>query len=137
MGRTISIHDLAQAKLRSSFGVLFDDVRDTFYWWHSVQFAYNWCLALLVAFNPAPDMKLFFMAVLLALSFFSFGVLVLPTHRNCKACSPCELDNLRYLTSPTSPSFTFGVHLLSVVHLHARACACVRVRMCECVCVCV
>jgi hypothetical protein len=69
MGRTISIHDLAQAKLRSSFGVLIDDVRDTFYWWHSVQFAHNWCLAILVAFNPAPDMKLFCMAVLLALPF--------------------------------------------------------------------
>jgi hypothetical protein len=64
MGRTISIDDLAQAKLRSSFGVLFDDVRDAFFWWPSVQFAYNWCLAILVAFNPAPDMKLFFIAML-------------------------------------------------------------------------
>jgi hypothetical protein len=64
MGRTISIHDVAQAKMRSSLGVLFDDCRDSFFWWHSVQFLFNWCVAILVAFNPAPDFKLFCMAIL-------------------------------------------------------------------------
>jgi hypothetical protein len=71
MGRTFSIQNVAQAKLRSSFGVLFDDVRDSFFWWPSVQFAHNWCLAILVALHPAPDMQLFCMAVLAALLTFT------------------------------------------------------------------
>jgi hypothetical protein len=55
---------LRQAKLRSSFGVLFDDCRESFFWWHCVQFLHNWCLAILVALNPNPDLALFCMAML-------------------------------------------------------------------------
>jgi hypothetical protein len=48
---------------RKKSRVLFDDCRDSFFWWHSVQFLHNWCLAMLVAFNPVLDLKLFRMAI--------------------------------------------------------------------------
>jgi hypothetical protein len=63
-GRIISIADLPQAKVLSSFGVLLDDIRDSYFWWHCVQFLHNWCLTLLIVFNPAADVTLFCMAVL-------------------------------------------------------------------------
>jgi predicted Fe-S protein YdhL (DUF1289 family) len=63
-GRLIRLPDLKQATVRSSFAVLLDDIRQTYYWFHCVQFLHNWCLALLVTFNPAPDVKLFCIVML-------------------------------------------------------------------------
>jgi hypothetical protein len=64
---------MPQAKLRSSFGVLFDDCRDSYFWWHCTQFLHNWCLAALVVLNPAPVFTLFCMAVMdLGLITFTF-----------------------------------------------------------------
>jgi hypothetical protein len=72
-GRTISITGLRQAAVRSSFGVLLDDVKQSHYWFHCVQFLHNWGLALLVTLDPAPDVKLFCMANLdLAIITFVF-----------------------------------------------------------------